>query len=813
MKILWWFLFCFIFLLSCQDDAVQSGNLLYKIPESSSVIFKVNNLESLKTSLKNNQLLQNMVGFKSMDQLNRVLKPLKFILTNHTIYIGLEADVANNLNISIVTNLENNTLQLDSIPNLVVESWGKGNDKSINQITIDDAVYYSTSKDSILFISNDLNLVKRSITQKKTSGQMETLFATSGQEKSLSIYIKENKDALNFDLFQNKRTDSLIFSKHTILDVDISQNDLYFNGVTQAPTASGALINSFKGSTAQRNRIAEICPAETSHFSSFTTQNFHKLNLSIQNKTIKDSLSLKTNTFLDNVVEFGEANLSDSSIFIMRSIDPISTYDAIESEQINRVFRSVEIYDFNTPELFKTAFSPLVPELASSYYIHLDDFFIFSENVTVLQTVISNYQNGTVLSQAESFIDLMVNFSDESSIFIYDNEDALKQRVLARFDKTRTIDLSIYKTSAVQYIYENDFAHVNGAFKTFKDRSSNNQVYEELNIALDADVLVAPQLVRNHTNNQMDIAVQDVNNHLYLFSNKGKLLWKKELNGKILGDIEQIDKFKNGRLQLAFATADRVYILDRNGKRVAPFPLSFKDKITQPLSVFDYANKRNYRFLVTQGKSLIMYNKEGKRVIGFSFSSAEKDIITQPKHFRIKSKDYIVFGQGDKMEILDRVGKTRIRVKEDILFADNEIYLYDNHFTTSNATGELLQVDQNGKVKHSNLNLKDNHKITTTSKTLVTLSDNKLNIKTNPVTLDFGNYTPPSVFYKNDKIYVSVTDLQAKKVYLFDSQSQPIANFPVYGNSSIELDNIDDDASLEIVTQGSSNSILVYKLN
>ena len=389
----------------------------------------------------------------------------------------------------------------------------------------------------------------------------------------------------------------------------------------------------------------------------------------------------------------------------------------------------------------------------------------------------------------------------------------MEQRLIASFDETETTDFNIYKTSAVQYIYENDFAHVNGAFKTFKTRGSDNQVSEELNFTLDADILVAPQLVKNHTNNQMDIAVQDVNNNLYLISNKGKLFWKKQLDGKILGKIEQIDIYKNGRLQLAFATAKNVYVLDRKGKDVAPFPLSFNDKITQPLSVFDYANKRNYRLLVTQEKSLLMYDQLGNRVNGFTFSSAENDIITQPKHFRIGSKDYIAFGEGNHLEILDRVGKTRIKVKEDILFSGNEIYLYNNHFTTTNVNGELLEVDQNGKIKHSNLNLKDNHKITTTSKTLVTLSDNKLTIKTNPFRLDFGNYTPPSIFYVNDKIYVSVTDLQAKKVYLFDSQAKPIAHFPVYGNSEIELGNIDSDDSLEFVTQGSNNSIIVYKFN
>ena len=101
-------------------------------------------------------------------------------------------------------------------------------------------------------------------------------------------------------------------------------------------------------------------------------------------------------------MEFGEADIDGSTIFTMSSIDPTGTYDALESEQINSIFRSVEIFDFNAPEIFSDTFSPLVSNTSAHFYVNLDDFFVFSDSVGVLQTVISNYQNGTVLSNDES---------------------------------------------------------------------------------------------------------------------------------------------------------------------------------------------------------------------------------------------------------------------------------------------------------------------------------------------------------------------------------------------------------------------------
>ena len=122
-------------------------------------------------------------------------------------------------------------------------------------------------------------------------------------------------------------------------------------------------------------------------------------------------------------------------------------------------------------------------------------------------------------------------------------------------------------------------------------------------------------------------------------------------------------------------------------------------------------------------------------------------------------------------------------------------------------------IKTNGNVILKNINLKEDHSLITTSKTLVAFNENMLTIKSKTTELDYGNYSEPNIFYINDKIYVTITDQQAHKVYLFDSQSRLLANFPVYGNSGIVLDNIDKDRNLEFVTKGESNSVILYQIN
>ena len=69
-----------------------------------------------------------------------------------------------------------------------------------------------------------------------------------------------------------------------------------------------------------------------------------------------------------------------------------------------------------------------------------------------------------------------------------------------------------------------------------------------------------------------------------------------------------------------------------------------------------------------------MYNGEGKRVDGFTFSKAHSDIVKTPKHFRISKRDYLVFQLADgSLKILHRSGGTRIKVNRTIDLPDNRV--------------------------------------------------------------------------------------------------------------------------------------------
>ena len=99
-----------------------------------------------------------------------------------------------------------------------------------------------------------------------------------------------------------------------------------------------------------------------------------------------------------------------------------------------------------------------------------------------------------------------------------------------------------------------------------------------------------------------------------------------------------------------------------------------------------------------------------------------------------------------------------------------------------------------------------------TTKTLVTLSENILTIKGVPVILPYANFTSPQIFYFNDTLYISVTNIDSSKVYLFFSSGKLVNGFPVYGNSSVDISNIDSDKNLELVVKSEKDSFILYEI-
>ena len=811
MKGIFYFILITFLVTSCSIDK-KSSSLSDFIPENPSIILKISNIESLKSNINNNNFLQELSESTSYKSISSRMEVLNHLKTNNDVLLCFEKDQNDSLQYAFITKYHKDIINVDSLPNHSIETI-KTKKLSITKTIIEKEIVYSIIKDSIIIGASTQDLLENAINKDNKNIEIANLLNTSNPNSQLSIIFNEKNKQRIGSIFKQDSITNLKLSDYLLMDVDLKQDEILLNGITTAKDSTKSIINVFKNTIPQENLTAKIAPANSDGYLSFSFNNYSnfKQNLDKYNQT--DTKKPET-TLFDNIVEVGVVFEESQQAIVLNSLDEISTEDALLKEQtLIETYREINIYSFSQPELFSLAFSPLVNFKNANMYCVINNFFVFANTIESLQNIIANYQNNTTISNRTYFEAIKEDLSDEASLMLVANPNKLSNIIQNVLLEELNLNLDKYKCSAIQFIYDNHFAHVNAIIKKSKTKAVENSVTEEFIIKLNEDILNTPQFVVNHLNREKEIVVQDVKNNLYLISNTGKLLWKKQLHGAILGKVEQIDMYKNGRLQLAFATPNHVYVLDRNGKDVAPFPLKFNDIITQPLSVFDYDNNKNYRLLVTQGKNILMYDQKGKTVKGFTFKNAESALIHQPQHIRIGRNDYLLFKTDSKLYILDRIGKTRVSLKKNYNYSNQAVYLYNNKFTTTTKDGKLVTIDTKGNTSEQDLQLTDIHNIETTSKTLVAQSENKLIIKTKTLELDYGNYSDPEIFYINDKIYVSVTDLQSKKIYLFDSQAKSISNFPVYGNSRITLDNIDKDRNLEFVTKGDDNTIIIYQIN
>ncbi len=796
----------------CTNSYKNNAELIDFVPKSTSVIIKTTNTESLNSGIENNDFLQRISKTKTYKGLKGKLKPLRYLKPNGEILICFSYDKNDSLQYTAITKFSKKLLDTDSLPNYTAEVLNNKN-RSITKSILNNKTLYSTVIDSTFLASTSKQIIENTQVNLNNDIELKKIYKTTSADQTLSVIIKpkNNFGALLFT------QDALLINnltEYVALDMDLTQNNIYFNGVTKTTDSTKSLINIFKNTKPQITQTQNITPSQSDGFISFTFHNFKTLYTNLLKFNKKDSIPYASKLFND-IAEVGVISKGQNRAIILNSTDVIATKDALIGEQNNlETYREIKIYHFSKPKIFFKTFTPLIQFNNAIMYCMLDNYFVFTQDLATLQNIITNYQNKTTLNSSEYYKDIKEKLSDASSLLQVVNASSLKDICNKNLNLgNNNLIITDYSASALQFVYDRNFAHINGIIKKDTKKTTLHSVTETLTIKLDDAILGAPQFVKNHTTNQKDIIVQDVKNALYLITNTGKIVWKKQLEGPVLGNVKQVDRYKNGKLQFVFTTKNKLYMITKNGKNASNFPLKFNDDITQPLAVFDYDNNKKYRFLVTQDKNALMYGAKGEAIRGFKFKLAKSAIVTQPKHHRISTKDYISLKTENRLFILDRLGKIRVQPKKSFVYSNQPVFLYNNTFTTTTAAGNLVSINPGGNVSSKNLNLSTNHSIETTSRTLIAQSENKLTIKDKTTALDFGEYTNPKIFSINNKIYVSTTDLQSHKVYLYDSNSKLLPNFPVYGNAPIMLDNIDSDSNLEFVTKGDANEVILYQIN
>ncbi len=801
-----------ILLVSCGKKTSRNEDLISLIPQNTDIIVRINDIGSIINNFKNDELLKDLyfpkdISLNIKDLINDSLNNQIIAFSNF------------GKNEKAVTLIHKKTTDSSFLKDEKIVYSGK----EIFKFKKNDTEYYKTFIQNNTIVGNSRIIIEnciRNYQQKKkgiNDNNFNEILSTADPERGLNLFLKGDPKLGNMTIFNNYPLFPKIMESWSNLDVDIEHELIEIDGAFKIRDSLGEVSGLFKNNKPIEFLLGKSIPDT---FESFLIFNIDDLNIFKNN--FKKLVEYKNYSiqkfdlgFLEFVNQVAIVKNKNENQIIFHTFSQNLSSKMIVNETKEFSYRDIKFFELSkTPSQLKLLSTIIANEINVKWIAYVDEFVFLSETKNGIKNLIASYTDEQVVENTS-----LNSFYKKSLSNKFNTLWISKTKKLVEAPKSwsffKDFDTKKFPLLGFQTKVDENFVIINIRFQKYNENESENDLRRKFIINLENEILNNPQWIKNHRTKENDIIVQDFKNKIYLFSNDGKLFWKKNIEGNIIGKVKQVDLFKNGKLQIAFRTDRKLYIIDRNGKNVNPFPIKIPNsKNLNSLSVFDYDKNRNYRFLIAQDNNVLMYDKNGKIVKGFKFKKTKSPIINSPKHIRFGLKDFIlIHEENGNLQILNRQGKTRIKIRENINFSRQEIYPYLETFTGTDLDGNLIQVDTRGNILSSNLELSKNHKIIVEHKSLVTLSENNLTIKGIPITLPYGNYTKPKIFKFNDIIYVTTTDIESEKVYLFKENGKPAKGFPVYGTTSASLSKSEKNNKLELVTGSEKKDIVVYSFS
>ena len=784
-------------IISCENSYQKTTTLLDLVPTNPLLLIKYESIKETKSEIFYN-------NFKSIVDIN--LDSISNKFSNKPILISYHNIGKNSLQHILLTDLEN----VIELKNETIEDSIKYNGYLIKKLNKNNNTYYSSEKNGIYIESINKLLIENSLRDSNhiasnRGNDFDKLYKISNTNISLFISDKLKKYIDKFEFLDFFKISDI--SDWFQFDIDFNQNQLMINGLSFKKDSIPRKINNLSEIDPTISDIIQIVPNNFNQFERFSYNHSQYLKNVEKNYSIDKLELIKNDSLLFDIFEIGSIVLNKDSIsafsFNNKELLNFKIQNYTESSY---TYRNKKIYVLSIPLFNSNTIDNFYKPFDENYLTILNDILILTKNKGTIEKMILNFTNESTINNSLKFNEIYSKIPKKSNYLKIYNLEKFNDNLFEKFGVLKEDfpfwinhllldDEIIYNTHTIE-----------------KSENMTNYLGANLlfSLKLKSPIHLNPKLVTNYISKEKEIITQDNLNNLYLISNSGELIWEKQLKSRIIGNIFQIDLYKNGRLQYAFNTENSFIILDKNGNTVKK--INHKKKSSQGLAIFDYDNIKNYRFLTNSGGDIQMLDSKLKRVNGFNKKNIKSKISNPPKHFRIGSKDYLIINTEKQLYITDRRGNIRVKIPENLNVSGQEIFINQNSFITIDRFNNLVRIDVNGKISKKPLPLETSYLITANNNNLVTISENIVTINDKIIELPFGNYTSPKIFKIKNQDFISITDKDQEKIYLFDSKTNLIDNFPIFGTNSIDF-SINKKGEKFISSSGESNEVLVYSIN
>ena len=781
------FLLMTLIFIGCQNEK-KYNSLIDLVPTNPLILVKY---DSSISSEKFNQNFNNLINIKIDSVLKNYGKD-EILISYHK--IGKKSIVP-----IYFTSSENKNNDFEKIIDSILYDGS-----IIKKIGTEKKYKFVTKKNNVTIESESKLLVENSIRKsnhifKEKDSDLRKLYNISNSKIALFISDDFKTYVDNKELFSLFNIDKL--SNWVQYDIDLNQIGLTLNGLAFQNDSVPKKISFLNGIKPSKSNFTNIIPNNFSDFQRIGFNYYKYLENFEKNESIKKINALKKDSILFEINEFGLLKNKLDSILLVNFEDKLFLNNEIlKNSEDSYNYRSYKIHKLRNPIIDYRYLKFINYKLRQNYASVIEDKLVISRSENSLEKLIINISNSSTIINENKFNQAFKEIPEKSNYLkVYDLKNS-KRKTL------ESINISKEKFPYLINHIRLDDNIIYNSFSTVKSIEENkkNGINLDFSFKIDNPINLTPKFVTNYITKKKEIITQDINNILYLISLDGKLIWKENIGSRIIGEIYQVDLYKNGRLQYAFNTENNFQIIDKNGNLVK----KINNKNSLGLTVFDYDKVKNYRFLLFDNEIKILDSKM-KNVKGFNKKNIKGIQRKNPKHFRIGKKDYLIFNVNNKLKITDRRGN--IRIKNDLNNIENEIFLNRNLFTTIDSKNNIVKINNKGLITKKPLPSESNYLFTADKNNFVHINENILTINGKASELKFGNYTNPIIFNNKLNDNISLTDKDEKLIYLFDSNSDLVPNFPVFGSSKIDL--FENKNSKKYITSvGESNEILVYSL-
>ena len=855
-----------------KEEVKQHQDPIVAIPNSAAIVLECQNIRETWSRISETNLVwSEMLAIPEIEKLDRkvrvvdslfstsqglteVLDNKKTVLSFHSNGNGSEiflATVCNQSEFMVFDKLVDNQIQK-------LES-GELQGEKIKSFSTRDGIYAYVYKSPFLLFSSSKELLGASLVQKekKTSilelKTFNDLRGTSSNSSALHVYVNfEEFGRIAFPYIKKEIADKWyqgeIFPNWVTFDLSLKSDALLFSGISTTDSKN-KLLATVLGQIPKQSSIKPNLPKDIrvlkrvsiSDAKKFIAENNSAYLEEMEENCQCDPIETVSSWLGGEIVYLDHSHYSSSAIKsvlietngVENVLSRLTTLGIADSIVDNN--HGVNIYPVIDNELLRIFGDEFTLE-EEVFFCQKDNYAIFSSRVGVNKILRQWRKEQAVIQQTifSSFSEkFMANFSSNDYYWKCDKLlESLQNTLKHEYALKLNSYLDIFKKmgsiswqtapSGKEYQYHSIAVNANQG-----DVGGSNFLWS---LKLKSSVLRAPELMKNHRTNTLEVLIQDAENSIHLISATGKIKWSKQLEGPIMGKVKQIDVYSNNKWQMLFNTPAKIHLIDINGNEVKGFPIELKAAASNPVAVLDYDRNKQYRLLVAcSDRQVYNYNQEGRIIEGWNCDLTEDLVVNELQHFVSENKDYILFTDiSGTIYMLDRRGGKRVELTQKVNANLQGLMQFEKGFTFT--TSKLIYQDSNTICKiefndtktcfsldstHADFNLcivdldgnnLSDYVLNYSNRVDIYGPDNKLSFFE---TFDFNINNQLKVLGDNLKFLLLENQ---DEIYLYSNKFTPIPNFPVLGSIHTAIGDINKDGRTNVVTISYSNELKVYSI-